>query len=159
MNLFTTLRRSGGIEALARQINRPSADVAAAAEALLPEVLSCLRSYAVQEGDGEVGINRLLALLDELGGGRLAVDVMGPDKIGRALGHAVLERICEDDRPARLELAEIAASSGIDAGLLEEVQPPLATLVCGYISARVGGSGEQEGLDWLIDLLKVGSRI
>jgi hypothetical protein len=154
MDLLATLRRSGGIDALARQIGLPPASVFAGAEALMPGLLGGLRDYAQRMGGGDVGVGAMLAIIDGLGDGNLAVEVMGPGPLAADTGDKVLAQFF-GSREAKQRLAsEVAVVSGQQPALLERILPVLAMLVCGYLSARAEADrSEDESLGWLRDLL------
>jgi hypothetical protein len=155
MDWLTTLRRSGGINALSRQIGASPADVAAGTEALLPALLAGLRQVADRLGGGDDGVHGLVDKLAELGGGQLAADVMGPSPLVTEPGNAVLDLAIGPDVARRAVLIEAERNAGLDQALGERVLPGLAMLVGGYITARVGGSGAEGsgGIDDLGTLL------
>ena len=157
--MFATLRRSGGIEALARQVGHPQASVSAASEALIPELMACLREFVRNQGGEEAGVKKLLGVLDELGDGQLAADVMGHERVSPDSGESILASLCAGEGPARPDPGELAARSGLDEALLEHLLPLLAMLLCGYISARASGDREGDGLGWARDLLVAERRI
>jgi hypothetical protein len=156
MDWLTTLRRSGGINALSRQIGVSPAEVAAGAEALLPALLGGLRLLADRLGGGDAGVKALVDELVVLGGGQLAADVMGPGPLRTEPGNAILDRALGPDVARRAVLIEAERNAGLDQALGERVLPGLAMLVGGYITARAGGSGAEGsgGLNGLGDLLE-----
>ena len=151
MDWLTTLRRSGGINALSRQIGVSPAEVAAGAEALLPALLGGLRRVADCSGRGDEGVRALVDELATLGGGQLAADVMGPGPLETDPGNAILDLAIGPDVARRAVLIEAERNAGLDQALGERVLPGLAMLVGGYITARAGGSGAEGsgGLDCL----------
>ncbi|MEJ5975411.1 DUF937 domain-containing protein [Novosphingobium sp. PS1R-30] len=151
MDWLTTLRRSGGINALSRQLGASPADVSAAATALLPALLAGLRQAADTLGEGDAGVQSLVDVLAELGGGQLAADVMGPGPLDTAPGVLLLDRVLGPEVARRAVLVEAERSQGLALELGERVLPALAMLVGGYITARAGGSGAEGsgGLDEL----------
>jgi hypothetical protein len=151
MDLLATLRRSGGIDALARQIGMPPQPVAAGVEALLPALLGGLRGYAQSMGGGEAGVRAMLAMMDGLGDGNLAAEVMGPGPLAAESGERVLLQLFGSREAGRQLAHDVAAASGHDAAMLDRILPVLAMLVCGYLSARVGADASET--EWLRDLL------
>lgn len=143
MDWLTTLRRSGGINALSRQIGASPADVAAGTEALLPALVGGLRQLADRLGGDDDGVRALVDRLMELGGGQLAADVMGPGPVNTAPGDALLEEALGPEVARRAVLIEAERTGGLDQALGERILPGLAMLVGGYITARAGGSGAQ----------------
>lgn len=155
MDWLTTLRRSGGINALSRQIGASPADVSAGAEALLTPLLGGLRQRADQLGGGDTGVRALIDELVELGGGELAADVMGPAPLDDVPGDAILAKALGPEVARRAVVLEAERVSGLDQDLAERMFPGLAMLVGGYITARAGGSGAagSAGIDNLGTLL------
>jgi hypothetical protein len=155
MDWLTTLRRSGGINALARQLGVTPADVAAGAEALLPPLLSGFRQVANGFGSGDAGVHALVDILMDMGGGQLAADVMAPGPLNARPGNAILDRALGPEVARRAVLVEAERTHGLDQAFGERLLPALAMLVGGYITARAGGSGAEGsgGLDGLLDSL------
>ena len=139
MDMQATLLRSGGIEALARELGIPSAAAAAGAEALLPAILGGLRRQSEALGGGVSG---LLGMLDGLGDGALAAEVMGPNAADPAHGDAVLEQIFSSKAVSRAVARHASAASNLEPELLMRMLPLLAMLAGGYLSARARGSGK-----------------
>lgn len=162
MDWLTTLRRSGGINALSRQVDASPADVSSAAGALLPALLGALRQAAQGLGEGDAGVQSLVDMLTELGGGQLAADVMGGGPLDLAPGQQLLDRILGPEVARRAVLTEAERGHGLDPELGARLLPALAMLVAGYITARAGGSGAEGSgglheLDGLRDSLASGS--
>jgi hypothetical protein len=158
MDWLTTLRRSGGINALSRQLGVTPAEVSAGADALLPALLAGLRQLGDRFGGGDEGVRALVDELVELGGGQLAADVMGPGQLNTDPGNAILDRIFGPDVARRAVLLEAERTAGLDQAFGERLLPALAMLVGGYITARAGGSGAEgsgglSGLGGLLDSL------
>ncbi len=159
MNLFATLQRAGGLQALARHLNMSPLSVNAAAEGLLPGLVVGLRSYVRRNGGGMAGVEALLAMFGEFGGGTIAAEVMDAGQFDDATGKLMIARIFGSGTDLPEMLAEAGANSGSDPEQLALILPGLTMLACGYIAARAGGSGTQgsggpEGLGSLLgDLL------
>lgn len=141
MDWLTTLRRSGGINALSRQLGVSPAELSAGAEALLPALLAGLRQLADRNGGGDEGVRALVDDLAGLGGGQLAADVMGPGPLDIVPGLEILDRAIGPEVARDAVLVEAERSAGLDPALGRRVLPGLAMLVGGYITARAGGSG------------------
>jgi len=156
MDWLTTLRRSGGINALSRQIGVNPAEVASGVAALLPALLGGLRQVADRFGSGDAGVRALVDALMGFGGGQLAADVMGPGPLNTASGNAILDLALGPDVARRAVLIEAERAAGLDQALGERILPGLAMLVGGYITARAGGSGAEGsgGLSGLGNLLE-----
>ncbi|MDE2411138.1 MAG: DUF937 domain-containing protein [Sphingomonadales bacterium] len=141
--LMEMLRRSGGLEAVSRQLGIPPAVAATGAEALLPAILGGFRKHADSAGGGEGGLGSLIGMLGNMGGGALAANVLGPDASDVGMGNGVLGQIFGTKDVSRSVAADAAVRSGVDADTLKRMLPLLAMLVGGYLSARAGGSGSE----------------
>jgi hypothetical protein len=150
MDWLATLRRSGGIDALARQTGSRPADVQAATAKLLPALLRGLNRYARAQAAGGEGGRALLAYFASLGDGKLAADVMAQDQLDSAPGEAILDRILGGGGDRRRLLEAAARACLLDLALLDRLLPALAMLLCGYIAACIEAGGD---LDWLRDAL------
>lgn len=149
MDIFATLRRSGGIDALARQTGMAPPDAAQGVAALLPELVGALRRYIDAAGGGIAGIARLVAAIDSRGGGGLAAHVLHPDPVDAGAGEALVEIVLGRKPAQRAVIARAAEACGIDEAVMARVLPVLAMLVGGYLSAlaQAGGSDGTSGLD------------
>lgn len=157
--MFAALRRSGGIESLVRRTELPPATVSAVAEAMLPELLACLRAFVERAGGEETGVKNLLAVLEELGGGRLAAEVMGHEPFNPEPGETVLKRICDGNAIKRPVPGAVAERTGVDLTAIDKILPLLTMLLCGYIAARAKGSGAEDGFHWALDVLVTDKKI
>lgn len=147
MDWVATLRRSGGINALARQIGASPLEATAGVEALLPCLLKGFREI----GNSAVGLPGLLARLDQLGDGNLAAEVLGPGPLGTQAGEAILGWLLQDKAARDAVIAKAAATSGLDQDVVDRLLPPLAMLVGGYIAARAEAIGDANGLEGILD--------
>jgi hypothetical protein len=139
--LLDTLRRSGGLEAVSRELGIPPATAFAGAEAMLPAILGGFRKRTESFGGAEGGLGQLIDLLGGLGGGKLAASVLAPEPTDLDRGNNLLSEIF-GSRDVSLTLAKTAAErTGIDPATLQAILPRLAMLVGGYLAARAGGSG------------------
>ncbi|MEQ1541933.1 MAG: DUF937 domain-containing protein [Novosphingobium sp.] len=143
MDVMEMLRRSGGLDAVSKQLGIPPAIAAAGADALLPAVLGGFRKHADGAGGGDGGLGSLIGMLGTLGGGALAANVLGPDETDVSKGNDVLGQIFGSKDVSRSVAADASGKSGIDAETLKKMLPLLAMLVGGYLSARAGGSGAE----------------
>jgi len=141
MDWLATLRRSGGINAIARHLGMAPVDAGAGIAALLPALIGGLRDYCGRSGGGHGGVRALVALLNELGDGDLAAQVMGQGPLRTEPGDTLLNRLFGTSAAAELDNAE--HSTDVARDVLEDLLPPLAMLVGGYIAARAAGSGSQ----------------
>ena len=147
MDWVATLRRSGGLNALARQVGVSPVEASAGAKALLPPLLGGFRKI----GSTAPGFQNLLAKLDSLGDGNLAVEVMGPDPLRIDAGETIIGWVLESDAARHSMVADAAALSELDAQTVDRLLPPLAMLVGGYISARAGAEEDPRGLEGILD--------
>ena len=139
--LLDTLRRSGGLEAVSKELGIPPATAIAGAEAMLPALLGGFRKRAEAAGGGEAGLGGLIGLLDTMGGGALAAQVLAPAPTDVSRGNRVLGEIFGSKDVSRTVAAAAATRTGIGPDTLKAILPRLAMLVGGYMAARAGGSG------------------
>lgn len=145
IEMMEMLRRSGGLEAVSKQLGVTPAVAAAGAEALLPAILGGFRKHADTSGGGDAGLGSLIGMLGTLGGGALAANVLGPEPTDTAKGNDVLGQIFGSKDVSRSVAGEAAERTGIDAETLKKMLPILSMLVGGYLSARAAGSGTDNG--------------
>jgi hypothetical protein len=143
VEIMDMLRRSGGIEAVSKQLGIPPEMASAGADALLPAILGGFGKQAGSSGGGDSGLGGLIGMLGTLGGGALAENVLGPEETNIAKGNDVLGQIFGSKDVSRSVAADAAGKTGIDPSVLKQMLPILAMLVGGYLSARGGGSGAQ----------------
>jgi hypothetical protein len=143
VDVMDMLRRSGGIEAVSKQLGIPPAMASAGADALVPAILGGFGKHAGAAGGGDSGLGALIGMLGALGGGGLAANVLGPEATNVAKGNEVLGQIFGSKDVSRTVAADAAGKSGIEPAVLKKMLPILAMLVGGYLSARAGGSGAQ----------------
>lgn len=120
MDLITTLHRSGGIVALARQLAIEPADCAGMVEALLPPLTAALRGCYQR-----LGADGLIKVLADQGGVGLAAAIMGMEPVDPAKGWALLDRM-------GIDASDVSA--GGDAVLVARLLPLLAMLIGGYLA-------------------------
>lgn len=143
VDVMEMLRRSGGIEAVSKQLGIPPAVASTGAEALVPAIMDGFGKHAKASGGGESGLGALIGMLGSLGGGGLASNVLGPEETDVGKGNEVLGQIFGSKDISRTVAADAAGKTGIDPAVLKKMLPILAMLVGGYLSARAGGSGAQ----------------
>jgi hypothetical protein len=145
MDVMDMLRRSGGIEAVSKQLGIPPAVAAAGAEAMLPAILGGFSKQAESAGGGEGGLGSLIGMLGTLGGGALATNVLGSDETDPGMGNDVLGQIFGTKDVSRSVASHAFGQTGIDPETLKKMLPLLAMLVGGYLSARASGTGSEGG--------------
>ena len=151
--MFETLRKSGAIDAMARQLDLPPAVAAVAARQLLPEILESFRRRSSAAGGGEAGLRDLVDMLGVLGGGGLANLVLAREESAIRIGEALLVQLfgslqrCHDHAEG--------AGSGLEPSIAYQMQALLAMGVGGYLAARLRGLDlARQGRVALEDLLE-----
>ncbi len=148
--LRDTLRRTGGIQAVASELGLSPGTVAAAFDALLPAVVSALHLHSRAAGGGEAGCHAVVALLEREGGGALAAAVMRPGPSDPAGGDVLLDSLFGGSA-ARAAVARSSANeAGLEETLVGQVLPRLTMLVGGYVAARAGERGQPCPLDEIL---------
>lgn len=148
MDWLSTLRRSGGLHALSRKLEASPADVITASGDLLPGLLAAMRHFVDSHGGQEEGLQALVDLLRQMGDGKLAADVMGPEPLRVEAGEQLLDELLKSREPV-----PGLATDALQAKLL----PALAMLVGGYLGARAVGSGTdvRSGLEQVAEMLEL----
>ncbi len=129
MEMLATLRRSGGVNALARHLDAPPAVATAGVKALLPVLLPRFSQFSG-------GTKVLFEVLSDLGGAGLATAVMAVESADPAPGDALLAQLFPSPDLFAVEMRSTAEANECDQALLERLFPLLAMLVGGYVSAR-----------------------
>jgi len=143
VDLLDMLRRSGGVEAVSKQLGVAPGVAAAGVEALLPAVVGGFAKRSEAAGGGETGLGALVDVLGGLGGGGLAANVLGPEATEVGRGNQVLGEIFGSKDVSRSVVGDAATRTGIEPAVLKQMLPLLAMLVGGYLAARAGGSGAE----------------
>jgi hypothetical protein len=125
--ILLTLRRSGGISALARQLGETPATITAAMDVVLPDLLEDFLEF-------EGGLDGLLDLIEEAGGAEMAMAILAGENVDIQPGLLILARV---SRPRSADTPSSQAESGVDPALRARLKPLVAMLTGGYISARV----------------------
>ncbi len=144
MTILATLRQSGGINALARQMGQPPAMIMAAANALLPDLVERFRQCSG-------GMPGLLRVIEEAGGAGMAQAIMTDDKVDVQPGMLLLARIGNAGSILVDSLPEARLTPDLEARLTTL----LAMLLGGYLSARSSSGAMSEAeLSALLDARK-----
>lgn len=129
MALLATLRQSGGINAVARQLGLPPAAIMAAANGLLPGLVDRFRQCSG-------GIPGLLQLIAQAGGAGMAQAIMSEDKADIQPGVLLLARIGTAAAPAGHGAAGEALAPDIEARLTSHAGHAAGRLSGGEIGRR-----------------------
>lgn len=135
MQLTDILAQMGGIQSMARELGVSESQATAGAAALLPALLGGFKKQARPSG-----LEGLVGMLGNLGGGGLLDDVLGPQPTNVARGNDVLGQIFGSPDVSRTVASRASSQTGLDPALLKKMLPMLAMLVAGYM-ARQGGAG------------------
>lgn len=131
------LAQAGGIQAVAQQLGVSEADAAKGAAALLPAILGGFKNQAQANPAGTAGLG---GLLEQLGGGRMLDNVVGPEPTKVDSGNDILGQIFGSKDVSRTVAQDAAARSGLSPELLKRMLPLLAMLVTGYLARQHGGA-------------------
>ncbi len=144
MNMADILMKTGGVDAIARELGVPPAMAKAGAEALLPAILGGFKKQAQAQPTGLEGLG---GLLGGLGGGGLLDAVLKPEPTPVEQGNDVLGQIFGTKDVSRTVAGHAATQTGLDAGILKKMLPLLAMLVAGYMAKQggIGGAGASDG--------------
>ena len=132
MNLMAMLRRTGGIDALARQTDSSTASVRAEADTLFPELVEEFLNFPG-------GMSGVLVAIEKCGGAGMAAEIMANEST--------------DPEPGVRLLKAVGHGGGVRSGqqpgrpsptLRERLLPLLAMLLGGYLAARAKSEGLNE---------------
>jgi hypothetical protein len=137
MQTTDILAQAGGIQAVAQQLGISEAQAASGAAALLPAILGGFKNQAQANPAGVAGLG---GLLNQLGGGALLDNVVGPEPTEVASGNNILGQIFGSKDVSRTVAQDAAAKSGLSPELLKRMLPLLAMLVTGYLAKQHGGT-------------------
>jgi hypothetical protein len=135
MQLTDILAQMGGLQSMARELGVSESQATAGAAALLPALLGGFKKQAQP-----TGLEGLVGMLGNLGGGGLLDDVLSPQPTNVARGNDVLGQIFGSPDVSRTVASRASAQTGLDPALLKKMLPMLAMLVAGFM-ARQGGAG------------------
>ena len=135
MQITDILAQMGGLQSVARELGVSESEAAAGASALLPALLGGFKKQAQP-----TGLEGLVGMLGNLGGGSLLDDVLGPQPTNVARGNDVLGQIFGSPDVSRTVAQRASSQTGLDPALLKKMLPMLAMLVAGFM-ARQGGAG------------------
>lgn len=136
MQITDLLARSGGLDAMARELGVSPDQAAGGADALLPAILGGFKKQAQVQPEGLEGLG---AVLGQLGGGGLLDNVLSPQPTDVGRGNDVLGQIFGSKDVSRAVAQDAASRSGLDPSLLKQMLPMLAMMVAGFM-AKQGGA-------------------
>ena len=142
MNINEILTQTGGLQAMARELNISEGEAARGADALAPAVLGGFKKQAQAQPGGLAGLG---GLLGQLGGGGLLGDVLSPQPTNVGKGNDVLGQIFGSKDVSRTVAENAATRSGVDSGVLKKMLPMLAMIVAGYMARQHGGAAGGSG--------------
>ncbi len=135
MDIKDLLARTGGLDAIARELGLNPAQAASGAAALLPAILGGFGKQTQAQPGGFAGLG---GLLGQLGGGGLLDNVLAPEPTDVGLGNNVLGQIFGGKDVSRAVAQDAAGRSGLDPAMLKRMLPILAMLVAGYMAKQHG---------------------
>jgi hypothetical protein len=140
MQIQATLRQSGGINALARQMGQPPADILSASNVLLPGLVARFAGF-------RGGIPGLMQQIEEVGGASMAQAIMTSDRVDNQPGVMLLARIGNHTSASGHGTAKTGLAPDSEARLTSL----LAMLLGGYLAARhAGGNLSEQDLGQLL---------
>jgi hypothetical protein len=155
VDMLDTLRRTGGLDALAARLSLKPAEATLAVGALIPPLLGGFRDYCEAGSSCETGIARLDALIARSGGVALARRVMTPGDASVVEGERILIEIFGAEETCRTIAMHAGGQSGLQTRDIRKVMTLLTMLVSGYMAARsLDGSepGSQLDVAQMLDL-------
>jgi hypothetical protein len=156
MQITEILNQLGGLQSVAKELGVDEAQVTAGAAALMPALLGGLKKQAQAQPSG---LDGLVGMLGNLGGGGLLDDVLSPQPTNVGRGNDVLGQIFGSPDVSRTVARNAAVTSGLDPALLRKMLPMLAMLVAGFMAKQsmgqpaapvAGGPGDLGGLGGLL---------
>src|SRR5262245_29599232 len=142
MEMKDILAQLGGTQSMARELGVTEAQAHSGAEALIPAILGGMKTQARAQPSG---LDGLIGMLGNLGGGGLLDDVLGPQATNVSRGNDVLGQIFGSKDVSRTVAQNAAGRTGLDPALLRKMLPILAMLVGGYLSRRSGATAAPSG--------------
>lgn len=136
MDLQQIIAQSGGLDAIAGQLGLSKEQAGSGMAALLPAVLGGLK----QSTQGQNGLDGLLGMIQGLGGGELADNVVGDQPTDIDAGNNILGQIFGSKDVSRTVAAHASAQSGLDVSVLKKMLPMVAMLVSGFMAKQATGS-------------------
>ena len=133
MQITEILNQLGGLQSVAKELGVDEAQVTAGAAALMPALLGGFKKQAQAQPSG---LDGLVGMLGNLGGGGLLDEVLSPQPTNVGRGNDVLGQIFGSADVSRTVAQNAATTSGIDPALLKKMLPMLAMLVAGFMAKQ-----------------------
>ena len=138
--LIEALGGMGGIAQMAKELGIDEKTVAAGAAALAPAVLGGFKQQAASGGmDGLVG------MLSQMGGGGLLDAVLSPQATPVGQGNQVLGQIFGSPDVSRAVAGQASANTGIPADLLKKMLPMVAMAAAGFMAKSASATPAEGG--------------
>ena len=173
MNPIEALGGAQGIAAMARELGVDQSMVEKGAAALLPMVLGGFKSQAAAQPGG---LDGLLGMVSQMGGGGLLDAVLGQQPTPVDKGNQILGQIFGSKDVSRAVATQAASSAGVGPDLLKQMLPMVAMAAAGFmakqaaagpaagggglgglvgqvVGALTGGGGQSNGLSTVMSLL------
>lgn len=144
--LIDALGGMGGIAQMAKELGIDEKTVAAGAAALAPAVLGGFKQQAAASG----GLDGLVGMLSQMGGGGLLDAVLAPQATPTAPGDQIVGQIFGDKAGAVTQHA--AGQTGIPMDLIQKMLPMVAMAAAGMM-AKSASAAPAEGEGGLGGLL------
>ncbi len=153
MDVSDILRRTGGVNAMARELGISPRVASDGTAALLPAIMGGLSKMRDRAGQGQ-NLEGVTAALKKSGGSSMAEAVLMPGDTNTSPGNIMLQEIFGSPQVSRMVAEDAAHKAQLDVAILRKLLPLLSMLVGGYISAR-SGSGQGDGSNdaWMVSLL------
>lgn len=143
MDLQQIIAQAGGLDAVAGQLGLSKEQAGSGMAALLPAVLGGFK----QSTQGQGGLDALLGMIQGVGGGSLADNVVGDEPTDIAAGNNILGQIFGSKDVSRTVAAHASAQSGLDVSVLQKMLPMVAMLASGFMAKQAtGGAGGLGGM-------------
>lgn len=137
MEIMDILGDMGGIQSVARELGISEGQAASGAAALLPALLGGFKSQAQAQPSG---LDGLVGMLGNLGGGGLMDEVLSPQRTNVSRGNDILGQIFGSPDVSRTAAQHASSQTGLDPSLLKKMLPMLAMLVAGYMAKQHGAA-------------------
>ncbi|MBA2290922.1 MAG: DUF937 domain-containing protein [Gemmatimonadales bacterium] len=153
MELNDLLARTGGLQAIARELGITDAEAAAGAAALAPAIVGGFEKQVEAHPGGNGGLGELLR---QFGDDDLLDNVVGPEATDVSRGNSILGQIFGSKEVSRAVAQDAAPRTGLDSSILKKMLPLIAMIVAGQLSrqqksgAPSAGGGALGGLGGIL---------